>query len=153
MAEPEAFPRDIPPLWFLLAIGAQLLLHAFAPGGELVPWPWTLIGLAPLAAGVLLTAWAVTLFYRRRTGVRPGTPAAVLVAVGPYRVTRNPMYVGLTVALAGGALLLGSWTPWLVVPAFVVLLDRRFVRREERLLAARFGDDYAAFRARVRRWL
>ena len=67
--------------------------------------------------------------------------------------TRNPMYLGLTLTLVGIATLLGSLSPWLVVPAFAVAISRLFIRHEEQTLQERFGDEYLAYRKTVRRWI
>jgi len=97
--------------------------------------------------------WGAGLFRRIGTGVRPFTPATALVARGPFRVTRNPMYVGMTTILVGLGIALGDVVPLLVPPLFALVIDRRFIRREEEFLADRFGAPYREFCRRVRRWL
>ena len=68
-------------------------------------------------------------------------------------MSRNPMYVGLAAALVGVATLLGSITPWALAPAFVWLIQTRVIRVEEEMLATKFGEVYATYRSRVRRWI
>lgn len=150
---PAEYPRDLPPMWFLLAILCVLGLHLLLPGPRWIAYPWTLVGPALALAGLLLLVWGAGLFVRRGTGVRPFTPATVLVAQGPFRWSRNPMYLGMIAVLAGAAVGTGTPWPWPVVAAFALLLDRRFVRREEQFLAERFGAAYIEFRRTVRRWL
>jgi protein-S-isoprenylcysteine O-methyltransferase Ste14 len=77
----------------------------------------------------------------------------VLLTTGPFRVSRNPMYLGMAAALLGVAVTLGSATPFLVAPVFGVLLARRFIRPEEAALASRFGAAWTAYARRTRRWL
>jgi protein-S-isoprenylcysteine O-methyltransferase Ste14 len=93
------------------------------------------------------------MFRRLGTGVRPFTPATVLVARGPFRVSRNPMYLGMVLMLVGLGMALGTTVPLLVPPLFAVVIDRRFICREEEFLADRFGAPYREFCRRVRRWL
>src|SRR5262249_22700966 len=110
-------------------------------------------GIALNALGLWLGAAALARFRRARTGVRPFSDATSLIVDGPYRFTRNPMYLGMLAMLAGGALVLGTATPWLGPPGFFALIDRRFIAREEVFMAERFGDEYRNFCRRVRRWL
>jgi protein-S-isoprenylcysteine O-methyltransferase Ste14 len=107
-----------------------------------------------LAAGLVGLA-SVRTFARHETTVNPLRPerASRLVAAGIYRYSRNPMYLSLLLALAAWATWLGSWPALLVVPAFVLAMNRWQIRPEERALAALFGAEYEAYRRSVRRWL
>jgi protein-S-isoprenylcysteine O-methyltransferase Ste14 len=77
----------------------------------------------------------------------------VLVTSGWYRITRNPMYLGMVVVLCGVALMAGSVGAWLPLPAFIAVIHYRFIRGEERFLEEIFGQPYRDYRARVRRWI
>ena len=146
-------PRDIPPMWLCLAFAAEVGLHFGAPLAHWLRWPWTAAGIAVNVLGLLLMAMSAGLFRRVGTGVRPFTEATTLVASGPYRWTRNPMYLGMVVMLVGAALSLGTPGPWLAAAALAVTLDLRFIRNEERALAVSLGEPYERYRERVRRWL
>ena len=147
-------PLRIPPpayavLLALLAWGAQTVFACPA----LLAYPWTLAGLAPGAAGAMLVLWSLSHFRGRRTTFHPfGRPSA-LVVDGPYRVTRNPMYVSLTLALLGLAAFVGALPYFLAPPAFVLIMNTTQIPHEERLLARLFGEEWEAYRRRVRRWL
>lgn len=147
------FPRDIPPLWLLGSLLAMGVLRWLWPGWVCPHRAPLWLGGAMLGSAILLLLVSAGLFHRAHTGIRPFTPATALVLRGPYRWTRNPMYVALTGIALGTALALGALTPLFVPPLFWWVLDRRFVRAEERFLSARFGADYGAYCARVRRWL
>jgi protein-S-isoprenylcysteine O-methyltransferase Ste14 len=121
---------------------------------------FTLPGRMPLAlaialAGVAIALAGVAAFRRRRTTVDPRTPerASAIVDTGVYRVSRNPMYVGMLTVLVGWAVFLANWAALLMLPAFVAYIHRFQIVPEERALTARFGPAYAAYQARVRRWL
>lgn len=111
------------------------------------------LALAGGIAGLALIASALGLFHRAGVDPLPMRPTAALVLRGPYRFTRNPMYLGMTLLYAGVALLFDL--PWalLLLPLVLVVIRTQVVAREERYLEARFGDEYRAYRARVRRWL
>lgn len=105
--------------------------------------------------GLALDASAVLGFLKARTTINPMRPAnsSALVESGLYRFTRNPMYLGLALLLTAWCLWLGNVAAFVVLPLFVAFISRFQIAPEERLLAARFGAGYAAYRARVRRWL
>lgn len=143
----------LPPVWVLLGGLGMLALHHGFPAAPVVPEPWNWLGLAPLAIGLALALSAARLFRRAATPIEPWETPSALVAVGPYRFTRNPMYLGLALSLLGLAIWLGTLTPFLVVPLFAWVITVRFIRREEQRLETRFGDQYRAYKARVRRWI
>ncbi len=92
-------------------------------------------------------------FSKAETNIVPLTRSKALVTDGTFSLTRNPMYVGMTSALAGTAVLLNGYLPWLVILPFVLVIRFRFIRHEEPLMEETFGEDYLAYRSRVRRWL
>ena len=145
--------KMLPPVWFLLSLAAMGVLHHFAPVARTIPSPWNWLGLIPIIGGVALALSGAGLFRRHGTGVVPFSPATHLVTTGPYRFTRNPMYVGMFLALFGVAAILGTFSPLAVIPPFVWWIRRRFVLEEEAMLHERFGAEYAAFTKRVRRWV
>jgi protein-S-isoprenylcysteine O-methyltransferase Ste14 len=145
--------RLLPPAYFYLAIALMVLLRVLVPLWVLVRWPWNLIGLVPLVVGAALAVAGSRAFRQAGTTIRPFQTSAALVTSGLFSLSRNPMYLGMALGLAGIGLLLGAASPFLVLPVFVLLLDRRFIAVEERMLAETFGASYAAYRRRTRRWL
>jgi len=105
--------------------------------------------------GVAFSATGILSFRRVRTTVNPTRPdeASVLVSTGIYRVTRNPMYVGLLLVLVAWAVFLASAWALLGVAGFVLYMNRFQIAPEERALSRLFGSEYASYKARVRRWL
>lgn len=145
--------RVIPPVWFLLAIILMAALDRRLPGVRLIPAPWNYWGAAPVAAGILIALLGNLRFRRHGTPVRVFEPMTALVTDGIFRYTRNPMYLGMVLALLGFAVYLGSATPFLILPLFIWLLVARFIRWEEELAARQFGEAYYQYRKSVRRWL
>lgn len=95
---------------------------------------------------------AVLAFRRARTHPEPWKPTKALVTVGPYRYSRNPMYVGFTLCYAGIAIWQNSVWPLLALPVVIAVMRVGVIKREERYLEGLFGDDYRAYRDKVRRW-
>jgi protein-S-isoprenylcysteine O-methyltransferase Ste14 len=112
-----------------------------------------LVGYVSVALALGCGSWAMLTFWRIRTGIIPHNPATELVVYGPYRFTRNPMYVSLTVGYIGLALILNTGWPIAFLPLVIVLLSVLVIRREEQYLSRRFPDQYLSYRRRVRRWL
>lgn len=145
-----AFP---PPLLyvvgFLVGVGLELVFPVGRP-----PLAVTLAGVLVGAAGwLLLDGAAMRSFGRAGTSTAPFKPSTTLVTDGPYRFTRNPMYVGMAFLYVAVALALGLLWPLAVLPLVLLAVDRLVIAREEPYLERTFSDDYRAYRARVRRWL
>ena len=145
--------RLLPPQLFLLSLIAMLCLHRWLPMQHWLPSDRIAPGLLVVLGGAGITLWHALLFKRLNTNIKTFNPPDQLVTAGLFRFTRNPMYLGFSLALLGCALLLGSASPFLVVLAFVMITDRWYIPFEERAMAARFGQDYQHYCNRVRRWL
>ncbi len=148
----------IPPVALVLIAAAGMVALAWGVPAATLPLPATgrwVAAIALVAAGVAVALAGVLAFRRQRTTVNPMAPerATALVAVGIYRASRNPMYLGMLLALAGWAAFLANAAAALLVPAFVAWMTRFQIRPEERALAERFGAPYLAYCAAVRRWL
>jgi protein-S-isoprenylcysteine O-methyltransferase Ste14 len=142
-----------PPAYLFLAILAMVLLHKFIPVAQVVPAPWNYTGFEFIAAGAALGIWALLLFRRHGTSTLPGRKPTALVTRGPFSITRNPMYLSMSLGLIGFAVWLGSLTPWLAVPLYWLAINFVVIPFEEKNVESAFGDEYRAYRTRVRRWL
>lgn len=111
------------------------------------------VGWVLLTAFCVWNGWCLWLMHAHRTALLPGGSTRVIIERGPFAVSRNPLYVGLVVLYLGAALVVGSFWALVLAPVGVGLLWWGAVVPEERYLAERFGDEYAAYRRRVRRWL
>jgi protein-S-isoprenylcysteine O-methyltransferase Ste14 len=131
----------------------QASMHLLLPGSRILHPPVNLVGLPLLAVGAYLNLAADGLLKRHGTTVKPAEESRALVTTGVYARTRNPMYLGFVFLLLGVACLLGSTGPLLVVAIFPMVMNLMYIRAEESMLADRFGAEWAAYRARVRRWL
>jgi protein-S-isoprenylcysteine O-methyltransferase Ste14 len=150
--------RFPPPLLFLGGFGIGWVIHRWLLGVSITPAVLpdevrVFLGWALFAGGAVLVAWGMLTFARAHTAIIPNRPASAIVDHGPYRFTRNPMYVGFTLAYMGGALLLNTAWPFAFLPFVLLALSRLVIAREERYLTEAFGASYTEYRSRVRRWL
>ena len=142
-----------PPAIFLLCLAAGYALHRGAPW--LIPFdaPLGIAGGLCLVASLALAAWAFPQFGRYQTDVRPDRPTSSIIRDGPYRYTRNPLYLALGLLSLGVALVVGSG--WMVLAVAIALAIVRIyvIRREESYLEAKFGAEYLEYKRSVRRWI
>ena len=142
-----------PPLLFAAAVAAGLAIDRNMLDWAHVSRPAQFAGLAIALAGLALILLSLGLFRRFRTRPEPWQPSSALITSGLYRLSRNPMYLGMAATSAGVALYFESLAAAALLVIVVAVIDRFVIQREERYLSRRFGTDYDAYRARVRRWL
>jgi protein-S-isoprenylcysteine O-methyltransferase Ste14 len=143
-----------PPIAWALAVLAGLALNwlmplPFLPAVVSAGWLGTIV----FVLALVLVAWAITTMTRAGSNVPTNLPSTTIVEAGPYRFTRNPIYLGMVLGLIGLAIAFDSlWLLMALVP-FALVIRYGVITREEAYLERKFGDVYRRYRARVRRWL
>jgi protein-S-isoprenylcysteine O-methyltransferase Ste14 len=145
--------RLMPASWLLIALLAMLALRLVIPGPQMVPVPWNLLGLVPVALGIWINLAADKAIHLANTTVKPYEEPSALITEGVSGFSRNPMYLGFAAILGGVAVLLAAWIPMLVVIAFIGLTQVMFIRPEEESLARNFGNAWQEYKRSVRPWL
>ena len=145
--------RVPPPLIYLLALILGLLLDRrvhipFLPGGGARVLGWPL-----MVGGMALMAWFVRTMRGADTTIRLDKPVSSLIKDGPFRYSRNPGYLSLTMLYAGIAVLRKDLWAILFLPLVLIVIQREVIGREERYLERTFGEEYLDYKARVRRWM
>jgi protein-S-isoprenylcysteine O-methyltransferase Ste14 len=143
-----------PPLAWALAVIAGLVLDWLEPLPFLPDaWPAGLVGAVVFVLALVLAIWAIDTMTRAGTNVPTNRPTTAIVDGGPYRFTRNPIYVGMFGGLIGLGIAFDN--PWLLamLGPFALVIRYGIVAREEAYLERTFGDAYRGYRRRVRRWL
>jgi protein-S-isoprenylcysteine O-methyltransferase Ste14 len=141
-----------PPLLYAVALAAMLALRWL--------WPLPIFSGAAFRSGLALVALAVGLLIWGRqtlvtggTNVDPSLPSTAVVTSGPYRFSRNPLYMGLAVVYLGLTLALDTWWGIILLALVLIVMHQGVIQREERYLERKFGDGYRQYRAAVRRYL
>jgi protein-S-isoprenylcysteine O-methyltransferase Ste14 len=142
-----------PPLIFLASIVAGLALHWAWPRPLLSGMSARPLGIVFIAAAVLLFGYSAKLFRAAGTPVPARKPTTAIVKAGPYRISRNPIYLAFSLLQLGIAIWAGSWWLVLTLAGAVAILNAVVIPREERYLEAKFGAEYRDYKAAVRRWL
>lgn len=148
--------RLVPPLVYLAAVVLGFALE----------WLWSVplareegiavfltVGVALVALGVWLIVEALRGFRAASTSPLPVRPTTALVMGGPYRYTRNPMYLGMLLVSAGIALAANTLWPLVLLPVVVAIINREVIVREEKYLSRKFGGEYEVYKRRTRRWI
>jgi protein-S-isoprenylcysteine O-methyltransferase Ste14 len=142
-----------PPLIYLAALLIVLVLRWFWPmpifGRAFTLW----VGLAAVALGVGSAIWGRRTMHAAGTNINPSLPATTIVDSGPFRFSRNPLYVSLTLIYLGLTVAFDTWWGIVVLVPVVVVMHRGVVLREERYLDRKFGESYRLYRSTVRRYL
>jgi protein-S-isoprenylcysteine O-methyltransferase Ste14 len=146
-----------PPLIYLGAIGlsfvARFMFRRLPIAPKWLAGPRRKAGFGLITAGMGIMAWGAGTFQKAGTNISTHQPALTLVEEGPYRYTRNPIYIGMTAAYSGITLLLNNLWGLLLLPPLLTFVERNVIEREEAHLRARFGDAYDEFTERIPRWL
>jgi protein-S-isoprenylcysteine O-methyltransferase Ste14 len=143
----------LPPTYLLIAIVVMAAFHFVLPITQVIPGLWRLIGLLPLAGGIGLNLMADRALHQANSTVKPFEASTTLITTGVFQISRHPMYLGFVLILIGLAVLLGSLTPYFVIPIFAILMDRIFIQIEERMLEEQFGQTWLVYKVRVKRWI
>lgn len=142
-----------PPIWLVFGLIAIFALNELMPGMRFTSSGFQILGGVVIFLGLVLLLLAGGLFKRAGTDLIPFKNVSALVTTGIYRLTRNPMYLGMAAILLGCALTVGAALALLVPPVFIVIIELRFIRPEEAMLRELFPEDFPQYCARVRRWV
>lgn len=143
----------LPPVLFIFCIVSMILLNFLFPIRVFILGSFKLYGVGMILLGGWITASGAKLFRRKGTTEMTFSEPDLLVTEGIYKITRNPMYLGFFLMLLGLAAILGSISPCFVVIGFVTITNLGYIRFEETILEAKFGETYLAYKANVRRWI
>ncbi len=145
--------KPYPPIYFFLTLMVMIALHYLTPIYQLFSTPLRYVGVPFVVGGICVVAVAASAFSRVGTPIVPFEKSTVVVSGGLFRFSRNPMYLGMVMALVGVALLLGSAVAFVPIPIFVCLIQYQFISREEKFLEELFGEEYLKYKGKVRQWL
>lgn len=147
--------RFPPPLVFIgtLVVGMVVELFVTTSSFGINLFLRVIIGAFIIISGAAIMFSAAGLFQRLGTGIRPSSPTTSIATSGPYRWTRNPMYLGMAIVYAGIAFSLDGPIALALLPLVLILIQTKVIAREERYLEEKFGDEYINYKAKVRRWI
>lgn len=150
--------RIVPPLWFILFVGLAFVAHYQIPSSHVFEFARTTY--TTIAATIIVIgAWMITLrasniFAIEKTEILPSSPSnRLLITRGPYRFSRNPMYLGMVIMILGLGVYFGTLPFFIAALAHFLVMNFVFIPYEEEKLSRIFGAEYETYRQKVRRWL
>ena len=149
----EMNKKILPPTWLLLCIVLMFVLHFFMPLKTVIPSPYKYLGAVFIVLGIWINLSADGLFKRHDTTVKPFEKSTSLVIKGPFKFSRNPMYLGFVIILLGMSIMLGSVSSFSGPVILFIVMDRCFITAEEKMLAEEFGSEFEEYKKQVRRWI
>lgn len=144
---------DLPPVWLIATMALAWVIGWALPAATLSHPALNAAGWVLIAAGAGLMGWCGLWFRRRRTSIIPRQKPEALITEGPYRMSRNPIYLADAVILAGWVTLIGAPLALVTLPLFAAIINRRFIAGEEAVLGETFGAEFTAWCKTVRRWI
>lgn len=143
----------VPPLLLVLSLIGMVAVSRFGPATQWIAPPFDTAGLVIVAVGILLPVWAARIFRKRETNILPYRDPDKIVTEGPFKFSRNPMYLGMLLVLLGAAIKIGSVESLGFVLLFFCVANWWYIPFEEERMRAAFGDQFDAYKSNVRRWL
>lgn len=145
--------KIMPTTYLLLLLALAVALHFAFPIKRVLSPPYSFLGVVLIFFGGVLNLQTDRLFNKDNTTVKPYETPSTLEETGPFRISRHPMYLGMTAILVGVAIVLGSIITFIMPVLFMMLMEKLFLHDEENKLAETFGEKYLDYKAKVRRWI
>jgi len=139
--------------YFIILLILSILLSFAFPAPAVLYAPYTYLGTIIIGFGLAMALWGRALFLKGKTTLSPYEMPTALVTGGPFRISRNPMYLGMAAILLGAAALLGTLIAFAAPVLFAMIIGALFIPNEEQKLERIFGEKYREYKKKVRRWL
>ena len=143
----------MPDGYFIILLLLSILVHFMYPIVNIVPYPYNLIGIILIITGIIITLKTNFILLRKKTSIKPFETPGVIITSGPFKLSRNPIYSGMTIILLGVETILGSLSPYILPVIFVIIINRLIIPVEEKDLENKFGKKYLDYKTKVRRWI
>lgn len=145
--------KIVPDEYFIVLIILSIIVHILIPLIKIIFFPYNLFGIFLIIAGILITVLTNYILLKNKTTTKPYDIPNVLITSGLFRLSRNPLYLGMAIILLGIEILIGSLSPFIFPIIFVIIISMMIIPIEEKNLEAKYGSKYLEYKKRVRRWI
>lgn len=145
--------KIVPDVYFIIFLGLSFLFHYYCPLVKLISYPYSLGGFSLVLTGLIIAFKINFILLKNSTSVKAFEPATVLITSGPFRYSRNPVYLGMVIILFGVEIILGSLSPFICPLLLFIILNIFIITKEETELEKLFGEQYLNYKTKVRRWI
>jgi len=128
-------------------------MHFLLPIKQFINYPYNFMGFLFFVIGGILNIWTDQLFKKNKTTVKPLEKPSAFIQTGPFKISRNPMYLGMTILLIGIGFVLGSIISFVGFILFIIAMEIAFITQEEKSMQEQFGQEYLAYKKKVGRWI
>lgn len=142
-----------PPTQLLILLVIQIAINFVFPIKKLISSPINYFGMILIIFGTIINLWADSIFKKYNTTVKPDEKPTKLINIGPFRISRHPMYLGMTLILLGTAILLGSLISFIFPIIFFLIMNYKYIPEEEKRMQNEFGKLYIDYKNKVRKWI
>lgn len=148
-------PKKImyPPVYFFIFLGLIILVGYYDPWTKVLPREFMFLRAGIVVFGSLVSVWAIAQFSRHKTTVVPFQEPSKLVKSGLFRVSRNPMYLGMVFVLLGSVFIARSLITFIIPFVFAFVITNKFIIHEEKVMEEKFGEEYREYKKKVGRWI
>jgi len=143
----------MPPTFFYAFIGLSIVFHTLIPIKQVIFPLWTYLGMIPIIFGIIIDVWADLLFKKHKTTENPYKKPSSLVNSGPFKISRHPMYLGMTLILLGISIILGSLIAFVFPFVFFLIMEFVYILYEEKNMEKIFKKQYKIYKKNVRKWI
>jgi len=145
--------KVMPTTWFLVFLLLIIALHFLIGNKISIPFPYNQLGWILVLAGIVLNLWTDNLFKKYETTVKPYLKPSQLILNGPFKISRNPMYLGMLLILLGASVLLKSVVLTIIPVVYCIVMQIFYIRKEEQAMLQEFGPEYVKYKKKVRSWI
>lgn len=145
--------KVMPTTWFLGFLILIIVLHFLIAEKRIILFPFNQFGWLLVLSGILLNLWTDNLFKKYKTTVKPHLKPSIFISNGPFRICRNPMYLGMILILLGTTVLLKSVVLLMLPLVFGCIIHIFYIRKEEPNMLEKFGNEYLQYKKKVRSWI
>lgn len=142
-----------PDRYFAALLGMSILLHSVFPVLKIISYPYSLIGIILFITGILIAFVTNSILLKNETSIKPFKTPSVLITSGPFKYSRNPIYLGMTIALFGIEIFLSSLSPFIFPILFILYINKSIIPMEQHNLEKLFPEKYLDYKSKVRRWI
>jgi len=145
--------RFNPPAYLFIILILEIIFYFIFPIGKFIKYPYNYIGVVIIVIGVLINLWGDWIFKKEKTTIKPDEKSDKIIDYGIFRISRNPMYLGMFMILFGIAIVLGNVLSFIFPIVFIMIIEKLFIPIEEKNMEKRFGKRYLQYKSKVRRWI
>jgi len=145
--------KILPPTYFWIILLISITIYFIFKNEKIIPFPYNLIGIIFIIFGITINIITDNIFKKGETTVKPHEKPSSLIISGPFKISRHPMYLGMTSILIGASIILETLISFIFPIIFIIIINKKFIPLEEKNLTDIFKQEYIDYKNKVRKWI